>query len=405
MKYIASITCGKNSLAMLIKIIENPDKYPLDEIVLCEVMATSTQSASFELHRQFIEKTIPVIEKMAKVPVKIIKAETNFEEQFYKKKGARAKVPNSIYGFPMTICAWCNDRLKMKPLDKYFKSQGEHIRYLGLAYDEPKRIARLKKNEIAPLYELGITDKDSKQICIQHNLLSPIYKYFDREGCWFCPKQSIKALKTVYEKFPKYWNKLRDWQKDSPVPFKPNLTIFDLEKKIKGGEKMRLQEKFTEAQYNECIEKIKRKEYFTVEIKDKRFRFLFSCEYCNNGCWVDNQRIGVAFTAGCSGYCYGMPVNAIDSYAKICYISNRRLMADRLDGTNYKKPIKLSTVIKIKKLLKDNADKYLIRDLLLDTVGNEASQNQIISIIKNGSAEAFCKGICAELKAIGYEVV
>lgn len=72
MKYIASITCGKNSLAMLIKIIENPDKYPLDEIVLCEVMATSTQSASFELHRQFIEKTIPVIEKMAKVPVKVI---------------------------------------------------------------------------------------------------------------------------------------------------------------------------------------------------------------------------------------------------------------------------------------------------------------------------------------------
>lgn len=168
---------------------------------------------------------------------------------------------------------------------------------------------------------------------------------------------------------------------------------------------MRLQEKFTEAQYNQCIEKIKRKEYFEIEIKCKEFGFTFYHEFCDNGIWKNNHSIGVDFHYGCSGYCYGMQIDKIKSYAEICYICNWRLMSDRLEGTNYKKPIKLSTVIKIKKLLKDNADKYLIRDLLLDTVGNEARQDQIISIIKNGSAEAFCKGICAKLKAIGYEVV
>lgn len=232
MKYIASVSFGKDSLAMLLKILENPDKYPLDEIVFCDVMATKNESGNFDLQYQFIQKTIPIIEKIAKVPMTIVRAETSFEEQFYKKKGERAKNPNTIYGFPMTVCAWCNDRLKMKPLDKYFKEKGEYIRYLGIAYDEPKRIARLEPNEKAPLYELGITEEQAKQICKEHNLLSPIYQYFDRDGCWFCPKQSNKSLKVIYEKFPRYWNKLREWQKDSPIPFKPKQSIFDLEKKF-----------------------------------------------------------------------------------------------------------------------------------------------------------------------------
>ena len=103
---------------------------------------------------------------------------------------------------------------------------------MGIAYDEPKRIARLEPNEKAPLYELGITEEQAKQICKEHNLLSPIYQYFDRDGCWFCPKQSNKSLRVIYEKFPRYWNKLREWQKDSPIPFKPKQSIFDLEKKF-----------------------------------------------------------------------------------------------------------------------------------------------------------------------------
>ncbi len=230
MKHIASVSFGKDSLAMLLKILENPKKYPLDEIVFCDVRATETESGNFDIQEQFINETLPQIEKLAKVPVKIVKAGTTFEEQFYKKKGQRAKHPNTNYGFPMTICAWCNDRLKMKPLDKYFKEQGEHIRYIGLAYDEPKRIARLEKNEVAPLYEMEITESEALWICQKNDLLSPIYKYFKRDGCWFCPKQSMESLEIVYNEFPKYWEKLREWQKDSPVPFKPNMTIFDLEK-------------------------------------------------------------------------------------------------------------------------------------------------------------------------------
>ena len=229
-KYIASVSFGKDSLAMLYII----KKYnlPLDKIVFCDILATETQSGIFAEHRKFIDLIKPKIEQYMQVPIDFIKADTTFEQQFYRKKGKRAKHPNTNYGYPMTICAWCNDRLKMKPLDKYFNSQGKHIRYLGLAYDEPKRIARLEKNEKAPLFDFRITESQAKQICIDLGWLSPIYDTFDRDGCWFCPKQSLKSLKIIYQKYPEYWQQLKKWQKDSPVPFKPHMAINDIELKF-----------------------------------------------------------------------------------------------------------------------------------------------------------------------------
>ena len=96
MKYIASLSFGKDSMAMLIKILQNPQKYPLDEIVFCDVMANKELSGNFDVQEQFIIETIPRIEKMANVPVVVIKAHTTFDEQFFKVKGNKAKFPNYL---------------------------------------------------------------------------------------------------------------------------------------------------------------------------------------------------------------------------------------------------------------------------------------------------------------------
>ena len=227
MKYIASCSFGKDSLAMLKIIKDNPQKYPLDEVVFCKVMASPTMSGNFPIQDEFIDKMIPIIEAKVSVPIKVITAKISFEEQFYKKK-TKGNHIGTIYGFPMTLKAWCNDRLKVKPLDEYYKSQGEHIRYIGIAYDEPKRHERLEQNEIALLFEEKITEEMAMQICIENDMRSPIYDYFKRDGCWFCPKQNLESLNTIYQKFPQLWSQLKDWQKHSPIPFKPNKTIFDL---------------------------------------------------------------------------------------------------------------------------------------------------------------------------------
>lgn len=230
MKYVASCSFGKDSLAML-KIIKDK-KLPLDEIVFCDIKATDTMSGIFDKHRNFITEMIPKLEAYMGVPVKTVCSDLTFEKQFYTEKGPRAKHPG-IYGFPMTLKAWCNDRLKMRPVDKYFKEIGEHVRYIGIAYDEPERYARLEENEKAPLYDYEITEAQAFEICEELGWKSPIYEDFTRDGCWFCPKQSLKSLRTVYEKYPHYWEILKKWQKDSAIPFRPNMTIFDLDEKFK----------------------------------------------------------------------------------------------------------------------------------------------------------------------------
>jgi len=233
-RYIASCSCGKDSLAMLAIIKKYPEKYPLDEIVICKIKATNEISGFFPQQEQFVEEIIPRLEKEFSVPVTVIENDKTFEDYFYSIKQS-GKNKGQIYGFPYTLGAWCNDRLKMRPIDAYFKRQGKHFRYIGIAYDEPHRYARLEENEIAPLYEEKIIEAEARQICIEQNMLSPIYDYFDRDGCWFCPKQPLASLRIIYDHFPKLWEQLKIWQKDSPVSFTSRTTITELDERFKAG--------------------------------------------------------------------------------------------------------------------------------------------------------------------------
>lgn len=232
MKYIASCSFGKDSLCMLIKIKEL--NMPLDEVIFCDIKFDNNISGEMPLMAHFIPKAEKILKEKYDITVKHLSYEKTFIEQFYtvKQKGNRK---GQIYGFPFTIGAWCNARLKINPINKYIKSiQDDVIQYVGIAYDEPERYERLNHDtHIAPLYDLKITEQEAFEICKQNDLLSPIYQSSFRGGCWFCPKQRISQLKYLYETYPELWNKLKEIEKDSPTTFKPNYTIQKLENKFK----------------------------------------------------------------------------------------------------------------------------------------------------------------------------
>lgn len=201
---------------MLLMMLEKD--MPIDDIVFCDT------GLEFPEMYEYINK----FEKYINRKITIIKAEKDWDYWFYrtKQKGGNK---GKIYGFPYTIGAWCNDRLKMKPIDKYFNQQGEHIRYIGIAYDEPKRYERLGSNEKAPLYEWGVTEEDTIKYLTEKNILNPLYKKFTRLGCWCCPKQSLKSLRTLRKEYPEYWKELLEYDEYSPTTFKPNYTVRQLE--------------------------------------------------------------------------------------------------------------------------------------------------------------------------------
>ena len=234
MKYVASLSFGKDSMAMLIKIKELG--LPLDEVIYVDIMFDDDTSGETPEMASFITKAEKILKEKFNVEVTHLRGVT-FKEQFYKVK-QRGKHIGDNYGFPYTIGAWCNDRLKMQPIKEYMRKQtDEIIQYVGIAQDEPERYESLNhETHIAPLYDLKITEKEAMEICEKYDLLSPIYKTSFRGGCWFCPKQRLSQLKWLYQEHNDLWNILKEMEKDSFNTFKPNTTLKDLEERFKNEE-------------------------------------------------------------------------------------------------------------------------------------------------------------------------
>lgn len=231
MKHIVSYSGGKDSTAMLLKMIEK--QMPIDEIVYCEIMATPTLGAEYPEMYEYLDKVDEYLMKNIGIKITRIKSNISFEEQFYTKK-KKGKYKNKIYGFPWNLGAWCNSKLKVTTLDKYFKNQDkEYISYLGIAYDEAKRLERLEKNEKAPLAEWKMTEADCLQYIKEKGLYNPLYDKFKRLGCWFCVKQSLDSLRILRKHYPEFWNMLLKWQLDSEVIFRTDYSIQQLEEKFK----------------------------------------------------------------------------------------------------------------------------------------------------------------------------
>lgn len=241
MKYIASCSFGKDSLAMIIKIKELG--LPLDEVIYCDIRFDENLSGEMPKMAEFIPKAEKILKDRYDIKVTHLQGIT-FKEQFYKVK-QHGKHIGDIYGYPYTLGAWCNSRLKMEPIRKYYKSIKEPYKvYVGIAYDEPKRYERLDRDkEIALLYDLKITEKEAMEICKKNDLLSPIYEDSFRGGCWFCVKQSIKQIEQLYNTYPELFNTLLEMEKDSHNTFKIDYSLSDLKvrfdnknKQIKIGE-------------------------------------------------------------------------------------------------------------------------------------------------------------------------
>ena len=231
-KYIASISFGKDSLAMLIKIKEL--NLPLDEVIYCDIRFDDNISGETPKMAEFIPKAEKILKDKFDITVHHLTYKRTFKEQFYTIKQRGNRIGDN-YGFPYVIGAWCNSRLKIEPIRTYLKSiDDDVIQYVGIAYDEPKRYERLNHDtHIAPLYDLKITEKEAIEICKKYDLLSPIYEDSFRGGCWFCPKQRLSQLRFLYKNYPDLWATLRDMEKDSHNTFKPNTTLALLEERFK----------------------------------------------------------------------------------------------------------------------------------------------------------------------------
>lgn len=217
MPHIASCSFGKDSMATIILALEKGE--PLDGVLYCEVMFAKEVSSEVPEHREFVyNKAIPWVEKQG-VPVCVVKSEMTFLDCFFHKL-SQSKVPERVgkfSGFPTCLNCVINDRCKVKALRKYKNENFDKdtIQYIGVAVDEPKRLERLTDNKISLLAQYGVTKEMAKEICQSHDLLSPIYKFSKRNGCWFCPNQRKSELQHLREHHKELWDLLL-WLEKAP---------------------------------------------------------------------------------------------------------------------------------------------------------------------------------------------
>lgn len=227
MKVYASISGGKDSLAALITHIERGGQ--CDGAIYCRIMFDDETSAEVPEHEEWLHsKCFPLLEREYGIKTQIVQGKYTYTDCFYKQYEKGGKV-GKIWGFPFLRGAWCNTRLKVRPIQAHIKTLGEFTEIVGIAADETNRIERKTvAGKILPLVECGITEAQAFDVCRSRGLLSPGYNGGRaRLGCWFCHNQRVGELKRLYYDYPELWDKLAKLDRDSPVTFKPGKTLAD----------------------------------------------------------------------------------------------------------------------------------------------------------------------------------
>ena len=240
MKNIVSCSFGKDSLAQIV--IMKELGIVIDDVVYCDIRFDKNISGEHPMLAEWIPEAERILKNKYGITVTHITAPKTFVEYFYteKKKG---KHIGDIYGYPYTVGAWCNSRLKMQVIERYIRSiQGEITQYVGIAFDEPERYVNLlnrqkNKNHCrSVLFEQGITEEKAFKICEKDDLVSPHYSMGGfRGGCWFCVKQSYADMYNLWTFYPDCFKILLDMEKDSQNTFFSNSSLSELETRFKAG--------------------------------------------------------------------------------------------------------------------------------------------------------------------------
>lgn len=239
MKYIASVSFGKDSLAMLLLILEH--HLPLDEVIFYDT------GMEFDAIYQTRNKVVEIL-KLNGIKYTELKPTMDFESKMYKypHESRKGEIKQG-YGWCGGLCRWGTTE-KLRAIENYCKGEEVH-QYIGLALDEPLRLARIGANKSSPLAELGYTEKMALNLCYSYGFdwletkgcADPVrlYDILDRVSCWCCRNKNLKELYNYKIRLPYYFNRLIELEEIIGEPMKKpyylkdrfketnQLTIFD----------------------------------------------------------------------------------------------------------------------------------------------------------------------------------
>jgi len=235
-KYIASVSFGKDSLAMLLRLIE--EGKPLDAVVFYDT------GMEFDAIYRVRDKAAGLLLRHGIEYVELHPEEPFLFSMFEKLVKYRSKDGyHKGYGWCGGVCRWGTAE-KMQAISRYKRSlQGPVTDYIGIAADEPLRFEKAHSDgSTMPLVDWGMKEADCLQYCrnsgwgwIEHTRNGDVdlYDVLDRVSCWCCRNKNLKELRAMHGLLPEYWERLEDMQARLPEPMKgEGKSVFDLARRF-----------------------------------------------------------------------------------------------------------------------------------------------------------------------------
>lgn len=233
MKYIASCSCGKDSLAMILTLIEK--NYPLDHVVFFDA------GKEFEsIYRNWNKLT--VLLNKHRIKHVVLKPNKSFDYYFAEHV---TKTNKKGYSWCGGMCRWMTT-MKVKAINDFYNQFGTEtiVEYIGIARDEESRIT-LKRSDrtvkVYPLVLFGMSENDCLVKCYKNGFDwkedngVDLYDVLDRVSCYCCANKNLKELRAIYKYLPQYWQKLKEMQKQTYKTMNRHYTFEQLEIKFDKG--------------------------------------------------------------------------------------------------------------------------------------------------------------------------
>lgn len=229
MKTLVSLSWGKDSLAMLLKMIDSG--MTVDEAVFYD---TGMEFGGLYAVR---DAALPLLEAHG-IKYTELKPDYDFLYKMFDKP-VNGRTNGFHYGY-----SWCGGRCrwgttdKLKALDRYAEARGAQM-FVGIAADEKRRLERERKPyKRFLLDELGMTEAECLEFCYKRGFFweengTRLYDILDRVSCWCCANKNLKELKNIYQFLPGYWERLKDLQARTDRPMKgPGKSVYKLEQRF-----------------------------------------------------------------------------------------------------------------------------------------------------------------------------
>jgi 3'-phosphoadenosine 5'-phosphosulfate sulfotransferase (PAPS reductase)/FAD synthetase len=238
MKHIVSFSGGKDSTAMLLRMIET--NMQIDRIICIDT------TKEFPEMYEHIEKVQEYIK-----PLEIESIKIDFDYWFYEHIKTKGKNKGRKgYSWPDFRNRWCT-ALKSESFQRTSYGDGNYnprqrgrtkrinkniVEYHGIALDEKNRSENNKDGRVIryPLIDWKMTEQDNLEYCYSKGFdWDGLYEKMSRVSCYCCPLSRIGELKIVHKEYPELWKKMKKLDNKSYRKFRSDYSLTQLEDKFK----------------------------------------------------------------------------------------------------------------------------------------------------------------------------